>query len=410
MVWSYRDLTDRRRAEETRHRLEEQLFHAQKMEALGTLAGGIAHDFNNILTAIMSYTELAAQDAGEHSEAREHLGYVLQASHRARDLVSQILTFSRSMPQHRTPVRLGQVVTDALALLRSTLPPSIEVVADCAQDETPVLADAAQIHQVVMNLCVNAAHAMEPLGGRLTVRLAPVEIPPAGTPATAGLGPGRYLLLSVKDTGVGMDATTAARVFEPFFSTREPGRGTGLGLAVVHAIVRNHGGTVAVESRLGAGSSFRVFLPVLVDQAPPSPVPIAALEPPRAGGEHVLLVDDEPAILSAARHLLQRLGYQVTALTDGSAAVAAVRERAGEFDIVVTDLRMPGMTGVEVARAVGEVAPGLPVVLVTGFNQGWTGERAREVGIRAVVEKPFTATRLGSVISEVLRGSAALIR
>jgi len=261
-VWSFRDVSERRHAETARRRLEEELFQAQKMDSLGRLAGGIAHDFNNILTAIVSYTELAQQDAADRPDVRESLAEVLRAANRASDLVRQILVFSRTRAEQRVPVGLPQIVGEALQLLQSTLPRRVVVVFEPIEGGLPVLADPTQIHQVVMNLGLNAGQAMREAGGTLTVRLRPTTVVPGADPPVPGLAPGSYVALSVSDTGVGMGEETLARIFEPFFSTKAPGEGSGLGLSVVHSIVRNHEGGIAVVSARGGGSTFTVFLPV----------------------------------------------------------------------------------------------------------------------------------------------------
>ena len=261
-VWSFRDMTERRQAETARRRLEGELFQAQKMESLGRLAGGIAHDFNNILTAIISYTELAQQDAADQPEVTESLSEVLRAAQRASDLVRQILDFSRTRAERRVPISLRQVIEGALKLLQASLPRQVDVVFDPGEEELPVLADPTQIHQVVTNLGLNAGQAMRERGGTLTVRLRPATVVPGEPPPAPGLVPGRYLAVSVSDTGRGMDDQTLVRIFEPFFSTSAPGEGSGLGLSVVHSIVRNHEGGIGVESEPGQGSTFTVFLQV----------------------------------------------------------------------------------------------------------------------------------------------------
>jgi signal transduction histidine kinase len=261
-VWSFRDVSERRRAETARRRLEEELFQSQKMESLGRLAGGIAHDFNNILTAIISYTELAQQDAADRPEVTESLSEVLRAAHRASDLVRQILVFSRTRAEQRVPVSLHRIIGEALKLLQPALPRQVDVVFDPGEEDLPVLADPTQIHQVLTNLGLNAGQAMRQGGGTLTVRLRPATVVPGVPPPAPGLAPGPYLAVSVSDTGRGMDDQTLVRIFEPFFSTSAPGEGSGLGLSVVHSIVRNHGGGISVESEPGQGSTFTVFLQV----------------------------------------------------------------------------------------------------------------------------------------------------
>jgi PAS domain S-box-containing protein len=261
-VWSFRDVTERHHAEAARRRLEAELFQAQKMEALGRLAGGIAHDFNNILTAIVSYTELARLDSEDRPAAQESHDEVIRASHRARDLIKQILVFSRSKSEGRIPIRLGAIVTETLGQLQASLPEGVQVVVEPFGDDRVVLADPTQIHQVVMNLCVNAGHAMGGAGGRMAVGLEHATVAEEPVPAVPGLPPGAYMVLKVTDTGPGMDQATLARIYEPFFSTKAAGKGTGLGLAVVHSIVRNHEGGIAAESVPGRGTTFRVYFPV----------------------------------------------------------------------------------------------------------------------------------------------------
>lgn len=261
-VWSFRDVTEASRSEETRRRLEAELFQAQKMEALGRLAGGIAHDFNNILTAIMSYSDLAKLDATGNAAVLESLDEVQRAGRRASDLVSQILVFSRTRAQGRVPLHLTPIVSETVQLLRSTLPAGVEVELTCSATDHPVLADPTQIHQIVMNLGVNAVHALSDQGGKIRVSLDPAEVDDGPFPAAPGLSSGRYMVLTVSDDGAGMDQATLGRIYEPFFSTKAPGKGTGLGLAMVHSIVRTHHGAIAVESAPGAGTSFKVYLPV----------------------------------------------------------------------------------------------------------------------------------------------------
>jgi signal transduction histidine kinase len=261
-VWSFRDVTEASRSEETRRRLEAELFQAQKMEALGRLAGGIAHDFNNILTAIMSYSDLAKLDATGNAAVLESLDEVQRAGRRASDLVSQILVFSRTRAQGRVPLHLAPIVSETVQLLRSTLPAGVVVELACSATDHPVLADPTQIHQIVMNLGVNAVHALSDQGGKIRVSLDPAEVDDGPFPAAPGLPPGRYMVLTVSDDGAGMDQATLGRIYEPFFSTKAPGKGTGLGLAMVHSIVRAHQGAIAVESAPGAGTSFKVYFPV----------------------------------------------------------------------------------------------------------------------------------------------------
>lgn len=277
-VWSFRDITEAVRSEETRRRLETELFQAQKMEALGRLAGGIAHDFNNILTAIMSYSDLAKLDAGENPAVVESLDEVQRAGRRASELVKQILVFSRTRAQGRVPLHLAPVIAETAQLLRSTLPAGVQLEVLCTPPDDAVLADPTQIHQVVMNLGVNAGHALDGTGGRIRISLAPADLDDGTFPAAPGLRPGRYMVLAVSDDGPGMDQATLSRIYEPFFSTKAPGKGTGLGLAMVHSIVRTHHGAIAVESSPGSGTTFKVYFPVddgvgVGDEPEPSAAP-----------------------------------------------------------------------------------------------------------------------------------------
>ncbi|MFA6545931.1 MAG: PAS domain S-box protein, partial [Limisphaerales bacterium] len=328
-------------------KLEEQFRQSQKMEAVGQLAGGIAHDFNNILGAIIGNTELARADAQASPATLDCLEAIMQAGHRASDLVRQILAFSRRQEQQRQPMQLQFVVREALKLLRSTVPATIEIKTHLADTPT-VLADPSQIHQVVMNLCTNAAQAMRGRPGVLKVELDEVEADAGFAQTHADLAPGHYVRLTVADTGCGMDRATQERIFEPFFTTKPPGEGTGLGLSVVHGIMKSHDGSVSVYSQPGEGTTFHLYFPVLNAEVA---APAAALAPvPRGHGEHVLFVDDELALVQLGRKVLDGLGYQVTTKSSASEAFAIVRDQPDYFDLVVTDLTMPGMSGADLAR------------------------------------------------------------
>ncbi len=384
-------------------RMELQLRQAQKLEAIGTLAGGIAHDFNNILAVIMGYAEIAAMDIPAHSRARDNLSQLLKASHRARDLVQQILAFSRQADQERKPMYLGPVVKETLKLIRASLPSSIRIRQRIETDIRPVEADPTQVHQVMMNLCANAAHAMAESGGVLEVVLAGVELD--GTPGGrhAPLAPGRYLKLSVGDTGHGMGPETMDRIFDPYFTTKKKGEGTGLGLAVVDGIVKGHGGAILVESEPGKGSRFHVFLPAI--QKLTGSLEEPAETDPR-GTEHVLLVDDEPGLAEIGGKLLEQLGYRVTTRTGSIEALDLFRAQPERFDLVITDMTMPHMTGDRLAREMMRLRPGLPVILCTGFSRTMSAERAAELGIGAFLMKPVVRRDLARTVREVLDAGA----
>jgi PAS domain S-box-containing protein len=383
-----RDVTERIRAEETRKRLEEQLRQAQKLEALGTLAGGIAHDFNNILTAIIAFTDLARMEIARPSEVLSHLAEVRLASDRARDLVKQILAFSRKQKHERQSTRLQDVVREALKLLRSTLPSTIEIDARIDESAPTVLADLSQVHQVLMNLGTNAAHAMRDRTGRLGVVLDVAEAREQLLERIPELTPGRYVHVAVSDSGCGMGPETLKRIFEPFFTTKAPGEGTGLGLAVCHGIMRDHDGAITVRSRVGEGTTFDLYFPAHVEE--PAAAKAARDEMPLGRGERLLVIDDEKAICASMKSILTRLGYVVTESSDPVAAVERFRADPQAFDLVLTDLTMPRMTGIDVARAVLEMRPGMPVLMASGFSASWTPESVRALGICDLVAKPVS--------------------
>lgn len=401
VIFSHYDITEQKRVERAKAGLEEQLRHVQKMEAIGTLAGGIAHDFNNILGVMLAYTDLARLDTGDNPAVIDSLREVQRAGGRAKDLVRQILTFSRRGQHVRKPTRLGPLVTEATKLLRSTLPATIRLVTDVSSDTSTVLADPTQIHQILLNLATNAAHSMKGGAGELVVRVFPRVIRRGAADRLPGARSGRYVQLSVSDTGHGMDAATLERIFEPFFTTKKPGEGTGLGLSVVHGIVRDHGGTIHVESEKGRGTTVHVLLPVHKATAEGAR---AAAEPvPRGNGERILFIDDEPMLCAGAKKLLERLNYDVTTETSAIAAVHRFKTDARGFDLVLTDLNMPVMSGVDVATELLKVKPGTPVVLATGFNADLTMEAVRAIGIRELVVKPLSAAELAQRVHAALQ-------
>jgi two-component system cell cycle sensor histidine kinase/response regulator CckA len=403
IVSALNDITARRRSETQRAALEAQLRQTQKLDALGQLAGGIAHDFNNILTGISAYTELALLDADRPDDVRSHLAQVRRASERATDLVRQILTFSRQTPQERKPTRLHVVLREALKLLRSSIPKSITIVDQLDPLAPVVLADPSQIHQVVMNLCTNAAHAMRDRPGRLTVKLGTLRVDASGTVENVQLEPGTYARITVSDTGHGMDEATLGRIFEPFFTTKGPGEGTGLGLSVVHGIVEDHDGVISVRSKPGEGTSFELCFPEH------SAVVTSELESnaelPRGNAERILFLDDESTISAAAAQLLKIIGYRVTAFTDPRQAWAAFDAAPLDFDIVVTDLTMPHLTGLEITRRVLAKRPDIPVLIATGQSVPWTPESIRSLGVRGLIAKPLTVAKLARTLRDALSGA-----
>ncbi len=381
--------------------LEAQLRQSQKMEALGTLAGGIAHDFNNILSAVIGYTELAMQDATPGSAAHSSMEAVFKAAKRAAELVSQILTFSRRTEQERRPLLLAPIIKEALKLLRGTLPSTIDIQQTVTSDCDPVLADATQMHQVIMNLCTNAYHAMREEGGMLDVRLETVDIRHEKEAGQLTLPPGKYARMSVSDTGTGMSPEIRDRIFEPYFTTKRGRDGTGLGLATVHGIVKLHDGAVTVYSEQGQGSTFNVFLPVCSpdvgedDRGSASPLP-------RGEGQRVLVVDDEEAITQMIEISLRHLGYEVDAYNSSVRALEAFENAPDLYDCMVSDQTMPTLTGAALAERLLAIRPDLPILLCSGFSETITAEKARDLGIREYIMKPMTSRVLAEAVHRIL--------
>jgi PAS domain S-box-containing protein len=384
--------------------LERQLSQAQRMEAIGTLAGGIAHDFNNSLASIITCTEMARDDVPEGSPVRELLDVVLKSSYRGRNLVRQILTFSCQVEQERQPVRVERVIQECLKLLRASFPTSITIRHTICAAPGTVLADPTQIHQIIMNLCTNSGHAMHDNGGILEIGLTNLDLDSAAVSGFPDLPSGRYLKLSVQDTGHGMDQATMERIFDPFFTTKIRGEGTGLGLSVVHGIVKNHGGSITVNSEPGKGTCFHIFLPRTDDL---ESAPMEALQlPPLQGQERILFVDDEEDLLFAGKKMLERLGYRVEACRDGNEALTAFRLEPHGFDLVITDQTMPHMTGTELAKAILGIREDMPVILCTGFGHAShefaTREGQESLGIRELALKPFERAEMAKLIRRVL--------
>ncbi|MFA6498548.1 MAG: GAF domain-containing protein [Desulfurivibrionaceae bacterium] len=394
-----RERAEARKGVEEKTRLEQQVRQGQKMEAIGTLAGGIAHDFNNILAAILGFTDLAKYKLPEGSDLHHDLDNVLQAGLRAKELVKQILAFSRQAEQERRPIEVYLVLKEALKLLRASIPTTIDFQLAIDEKSGAVLADPTQIHQVIMNLCTNAYHAMRTNdSGLLGVALRPVEI--GGEEANALLQPGKYLELTVSDTGCGMTPAIMERIFDPYFTTKPQGEGTGLGLAMVHGIVAQYGGEIRVESALGYGTTLRVYLPQAERKAPDLEQIIAQQLP--GGNERVLAVDDEPTVLAMHTAMLQRLGYQVTSLSSSQEALAEFANRPQEFDLVLTDMAMPSMPGDVLAHKIKQLRADIPILMCTGFSEKLTPERAEAIGIGKIIMKPLLFRELATSIREFL--------
>lgn len=400
-----RDVTARTMAEQRRRELENQLRHAQKLDALGTLAGGIAHDFNNLLTAITAYTELAGMDVNQPDRVREHLAEVRVASRRAKDLVGQILAFSRRQPQVRKPVQLRPIIEEAMKLLRSTLPASIDVSVDFDDAAPVVLADSSQIHQVIVNLCTNSAHAMRDRPGKLRLALTAVSVDEVLAQSQPDLHAGAYVRLRVADTGHGMSPKTLARAMEPFFTTKPRGKGTGLGLAVVHGIVRDHEGAVIIESTPDDGTRVDLFFPKHTTSTAATDDTVA--QSPRGNGERILFVDDEPPICRMARQTLGRLGYVVATFDDPERAFDHFEANSDSFDLVITDLSMPGITGTDLVSRVLGLRPEIPVILLTGYSGTWNAENVRSLGVRELLLKPVAIIDLARAVERALDHATA---
>jgi CheY-like chemotaxis protein/two-component sensor histidine kinase len=371
------------------------------MEALGTLAGGIAHDFNNILAIIMGYTDMAKLALSEDSPVLNKLNEVLKATDRAKELVKQILAFSRKTEHLKVPLQLGAIVNEAMKILRPSLPSTIEIKTDvlCSAD---LLADPTQMHQVLMNLCTNAAHAMQDKGGVLEIRLADIVLGTKHDTLSGSLQPGRYAELTVKDNGHGIDPAIIDSIFDPFFTTKDSGEGTGLGLSVVHGIIESHGGAINVESLPGKGTKFTVLMPVVEEDRGPQKVD-PALALPR-GQERVLVVDDEPVLAEMVKQMLEELGYDVVSRTSGIESLEALRHQSSEkrFELVVTDMTMPHFTGTDLARELSRFDPAIPVILMTGFSNKIDAEKAQGLGIQGFLMKPVALEELAITVRMAL--------
>ena len=392
-----RDITDRKRAEEEKEKLETQLRQSQKMEAVGTMAGGIAHDFNNILSIILGNTELAIRDVPEWHPVKESLDEVRKACLRAKDVIRQLLSFGRKSEMQLRPLDISVILRESLKLIRSSLPSYVEIQQNFDEDIWTTLADPTQINQILINLSTNAADAIENTGGILSVSLENVEI--TRQDPELNLEPGRYVKIRISDTGVGISAEDMERIFDPYYTTKNVGKGTGMGLAVVHSIVETHNGRINVSSTPGKGTTFEIFL-CSIDEAP-----IAEAQENETllhGSETILFVDDEESIVKLNKARLERLGYQVIGTADPLEALELFRHNSIQFDLVISDMTMPNMTGDRLAGEMMKIRPDIPIILCTGFSGQISEELALEKGIRAFVMKPLELKELVETVRNVV--------
>ncbi len=394
-----KEIEIRQKFERERADLEKKLFQLQKMETIGTLAGGIAHDFNNILTPILGYTDMAREELPEESNLRFDIEQINNAALRGKDLVEQILTFSREVDFNKKPIQLQPIIAEVLNLLKASLPPSVEIRQQLDPRIGTVLADSTHIHQIVMNLCTNANHAMIKTGGILEVKLEAVKVDQKFAEKIPNLKKGEYIRLSISDTGHGMDIKTKERIFEPFFTRKEVGSGSGLGLSVVHGIINNYDGAIVVDSSPGIGTTFSIYLPKYGSD------PLGSRKSdkkPEKGDEHILFVDDEPEITFLGKKMLENLGYKVTIKDDSESAFEEFKKDPGKYSLLVTDQSMPNITGTELAILMKEIRPGLKVIIITGYADNLSKKELSESGVSEVILKPMILNDFSKVIRRVL--------
>ncbi|MEA2060448.1 MAG: PAS domain S-box protein [Thermodesulfobacteriota bacterium] len=394
------DITERKKTENEKKNLEIKLRQTHKMEAIGTLAGGIAHDFNNILSGVFGYAQLAEKNIENPLKARGYIRQIHKGARRAAELIQQILTFSRQSEHEKSLLTVSVVVKEALKLLRSTIPTTIEI-REKIFSNARVMADSTQIHQVLMNLCTNAYHAMRVNGGTITVELKETDIEEESTLINANISPGRYLNLKISDTGEGISKEILNKIFDPYFTTKNAREGTGLGLSLVYGIVEDHGGFIRVKSELDKGTTFDIFLPVTEKKTDP-PVEINKMPVAGRGSENIIIVDDEESVLLSTKELLEDYGYSINAFSNGQDTFNAFKKNPYEFDLLITDMTMPHMSGDELAQKSLDIRKDLKIILCTGYSENMSEARAREIGIRQFLQKPFNTDRLLSIVRSLL--------
>ncbi len=394
-----RDITERKKAEREKEKLENRLNQAQKMEAIGTLAGGIAHDFNNILAAILGYAEMARDDSPPESTVAEDLEKVLEGGNRAKDLVQQILAFSRQDEVENIPLQPASAVKDAIKMLRPSLPTTIEINQDIASSTGQILADPTQIHQILMNLSTNAFHAMEETGGKLDITLKEVTLSTEALAHEPGVEPGTFVQLSISDSGPGIAPDIKKKIFDPYFTTKETGKGTGMGLAIVHGIVKSYRGFISLYSEPGEGTTFHVFLPIIEKEQLSE---IEDVEPIPVGRDRILFIDDEEILAEMGKSMLERLGYHVTVRTNSIEALETFQNEPEQFDLVITDQTMPGMTGADIAKRMIQIRPDISIILCTGYSTVISEEKIKSLGIKELAYKPLSKKDIAVLIRKVL--------
>ncbi|SHO43480.1 hybrid sensor histidine kinase/response regulator [Desulfopila aestuarii] len=398
----FTDITEIKKDKEERKILQNHLLQAQKMEAIGTLAGGIAHDFNNILGAIIGYAQMARDDCAEGSTTASDLDQVIKAGHRAKDLVKQILTFSRQEETQQVQLLPTTIVKEAVKLLRSSLPSTIAIVQDIEPHIEHIWADPTKILQIIMNISTNAFHAMEETGGTLTIALKMKVLSQKDLAGFPHCRSGNFVCLSIADSGSGIPDGIRERIFEPYFTTKDAGKGTGMGLAIVHGIVNSYGGCIRCHSQLNKGTVFHIYLPALEEEVHSDPKPI---ETAPQGSERILFVDDETMLVEMSQVMLRRLGYAVTVRTSSLDALNTFTDHPDSFDLVITDQTMPGMTGIELARRMLQIRPDIPIILCTGYSNIISENTVKEAGIKGFIMKPLDKTEIATLVRKVLSGT-----
>ena len=394
-----RDITEDKRAGKEKIQLETQLKQAQKMESIGTLAGGIAHDFNNIMAIILGNTELALDDVPKWNSAHSSLEEIKKASLRAKNIVKQLLSFSRKTDQKLQPIQITSVIKDALKFLRSTIPTTINIHRDIQTTEETILADPTQINQIIMNLCINASQAMEQTGGDINVTVAKVILENNSAKEYPDLKSGDHVKIIVSDTGPGIDPEIIDQIFDPYFTTKDVGKGSGMGLAVVHGIVKNHNGAISVNSRLGKGTKFIIFFPITTEK---SMVERKTTKDIPGGNETILFVDDEISIVKMVKRMFERFGYKIETATTPEEALGKFSLNPDHFDLVITDMTMPQMTGVKLSEKLMDIRKDIPIIVCTGHSTLVDEEKAKELGLAAYVMKPINMQETAQTIRKIL--------